>query len=384
MSADWFYAQDGKAVGPLTLDALVTALRASAAPGDVQVWRADFAGWLPAREVADVAAAIARPEAPAQPRPARKRRWIAFLIVALAVLAGGAFLSTAIYDNSPDGMGYLFGQLVGVAALAGLLSIPWRKSTYTPAVVLAVAALAVGFGNSKKLAESFEGQRARAALKTVADRQNPEQALQQDPSNSLLKLTAEAYRVAQETVRLAEKLSDDIEPAALSGDIDIMTASRDALESYRAALTTAAGNAEAAMPRYLSLLLDERTRIEQLARALNLSQGVIREVLAGVDRRHGKTRDITAKMMDARRDAYRSMAELVSILIAESGNYSTDAERKLSFQNPDAVARYNSAAQALAAAVARVQSVDAERQEFVRTQQEGWDRFMSGQKTATD
>lgn len=392
MQTEWFYAEDQKAIGPVTLDTLIAFLRTTATPGELEVWHSGFAQWKYARNVPELADSMLVPlrvtpntsAMPAVGHASGKRRWIAVLIVLLAIIAGGAILSTLIYENSAGGIASLAGELTGAAAVVALLSIPWRKKPYAPAVVLAIAALSVGIGNSKRLVESSEMKRARAALTTVSDRTQPEQALQRDPSNSILKLTVEAYRIALETAQLTDKLSEDIEPAALAGDFDIPNADRGALESYQAALRTAERNTESAMRQYLSLLQDERSKIEQYARSLNVSEGVTRGLLAGVDGKHAVTRDVTARMMDARRDVYRATSDLVSVLIAETGNYKVDSNGQISFQNPAAVARYDTAAKAVASAVARIESVDAERQERMRKQQETWGRWMSGQKVGSN
>lgn len=311
--------------------------------------------------------------------PPRKRRWIAFLLVLLAVLAGGAVFSTLIYENSPAGVASLVGELIGAGILVALLSIPWRKKAYTPAVALAIAALSVGISNGQRLAEALETKRARAALTTVSDRTRPEQALQQDPSNPLLKLTVEVYRIGQETLRLTEKLSDDIEPAALAADFDMPKADRAALESYHAALRTAERNAEAAIPQYASLQRAERDRLEYYAQSLNLSRGTLRELLAVADRRHAKAREITGRMLQARQRVYRTTADVAAILVAEYGNYTTNANGEIIFANSAVIDRYNAAAKEVDDALAQLERVDAERQDDVRRQQETWDRFMSGQ-----
>ena len=61
MDDGWFYAEEGKSIGPVTRDALVTLLRKMPDPGKVKVWRAGFADWQDAKDVPQIFDQIFRP-----------------------------------------------------------------------------------------------------------------------------------------------------------------------------------------------------------------------------------------------------------------------------------------------------------------------------------
>ena len=106
-----------------------------------------------------------------------RRRLTALLIVLSIVLGVGAIFSTYIYDNSPTGIGKLIGELFGAGLLVLIFAIPARRATYTPAIALAIAALAVGVGNTLKLIDSIDARRGMKELSAVQDPSQIEQAL---------------------------------------------------------------------------------------------------------------------------------------------------------------------------------------------------------------
>jgi len=68
------------------------------------------------------------------------------------------------------------------------------------------------------------------------------------------------------------KLSNEIEPPAISKNINLGTASRSDLEALRRDLKTAAANATALMPRYAALLKTERDKVEKYALSLRVEK----------------------------------------------------------------------------------------------------------------
>jgi hypothetical protein len=61
MSEGWYYAKDGSAVGPVTLDDLQDALRRQSNAARVLVWKEGFEEWVEAGTVAELAKAVAGP-----------------------------------------------------------------------------------------------------------------------------------------------------------------------------------------------------------------------------------------------------------------------------------------------------------------------------------
>src|SRR5512136_850207 len=179
-----------------------------------------------------------------------RRRLVTFLIGFFIVLGVGAIFSTYIYENSAAGIGRLIGELVGAAILPALIAIPARRTTYAPAVVLVVAAVAVGIINTPKLIESIDARRGMKELSAVRDPSEIEQALKKNPSNKFLQLMAGAAKLAKET--------------------DRATATRADLQAYLNDLRTAETNAAAAMPRFDALVKKERDDVESLSRSLNV------------------------------------------------------------------------------------------------------------------
>ena len=88
-----------------------------------------------------------------------------------------------------------------------------------------------------------------------------------------------ATRAAIETNAATEKLSDEIEPLALSREINLATASRSDLEALRRDLKTADDNATTFMPRYIALFKAERDKVENYALALHIGKNIVSGLL---------------------------------------------------------------------------------------------------------
>jgi len=305
------------------------------------------------------------------------RRLLAFFVVLFIVLGAGAIFSTYIYNNSPIGIGTLSGELIGAAALASIFAIPVRRATYTPAIVLTIAALAVGIGNTSKLIDSIDASRGMKELSAVQDPSQIEQALKKNPSNTFLQLMAGAAKLAQDTDRATAELLAEIEPPALSKDINFATATRADLQAYRSNLRTAETNAAAAMPRLAPLAKKERDEIDSLSRSLNVSDDLRRNLLAGVDKRQARFLAFTSKMMAARAELYGALGKYITVLVEQYGHYSVGPNGQYQFQDSSVVVPFNVAANAVKVAARRVAELDAEGKQLTKSQQEGWERFRS-------
>jgi len=151
------------------------------------------------------------------------------LVVFIIVLSVGAYFTNQIYGNSVNGIASLIGELFGAWLILTLLTWWLRKSPYTAAVVLAVAAFSVGLSNRVKLQEVWD---SKIALQAMADPTQLDKARSQNPENKMLKLFASANMITEETNVAAARLSDEIEPPALSKDINYATVTRNDLEVY--------------------------------------------------------------------------------------------------------------------------------------------------------
>jgi hypothetical protein len=205
MDDGWFYGEEGKPIGPVTGDALVTLLRKMPDPGKVKVWRPGFTDWQDVKDVPQISDQIFRPpplsdgklertpmrleEAQPSERDAGKRVQkntrgrVAFLIALVILLVLGAILSSIIYDNSAEGIAYLAGEFMSGALILYLVSWPWRRSTYRNAIVVLIAASIVGLSNGQKLMDGIAGREGRTALQNARTPEQIEKALEQNPSN---------------------------------------------------------------------------------------------------------------------------------------------------------------------------------------------------------
>jgi len=335
----WFYAEGERPIGPVTCDALVALLRNTSDPGKVKVWRTSFPDWQDAKDVPQIFDQISRPpplsgkrlertpELVREAQPTEKKNETksaqkttlgrVVLVIALAiVLCVGGFFSTVIYNNSAVGIARLIGEFMGAAlfllVLAWLTTLAkrvprangesrrwrrWHPSDHTTAFILVITLLVVGLNNRQLLLDGLAAQEGQATLKDVRTPDQLEKALAKNPSNSFLQFAAHVLKEAQETDRLTQKLSDEIEPPSLAKNIDYAKTTRAELEAYLRDLKTAEANATAAIPRYLALLKDERRRVETFMQSLQIDKGAVRDALSGIDKRHTRTADLGSKML---------------------------------------------------------------------------------------
>ena len=71
-----------------------------------------------------------------------------------------------------------------------------------------------------KLQESIAARESQTALQGITDPKQIDEALRQHPSNKFLQMIAMATKAANETNAAIEKLSNEVEPPAISKDIN--------------------------------------------------------------------------------------------------------------------------------------------------------------------
>ena len=242
-------------------------------------------------------------------------------------------------------------------------------------VVFSVGAYFVAdLGN---LQESMAARESRTALQGITDPRQIDEALGQYPSNKFLQMTAMATKAANETDAAIEKLSNEVEPPAISKAINLGAASRSDLEALRRDLKTAEANATTFMPRYIALLKTERDNVEKYALSLHLGKDTISRFLDSIDKRHAEITAFTSRMLSARADFYRAYEDYVAVLVEEFGAYKVvDGQFIFPFQRT--VNRYNAAAHAMTAAAKRVADLEEERKNLKKAQQERWQQFVNG------
>jgi hypothetical protein len=433
MSDFWYYAKGDETHGPITFDQLINLLAQLPTSKGVLVWREGFTDWTAAENVREIVQKLIRPpplprstvsfsiervpvvtettkeatlddavarhqqqfrkdklaedetverqqfqnSKPEQPldQNAHTRGRIAFFIVFMIVLLVGGYFTNQVYGNSTNGIAYVIGQLFGTWFLFTALTWWWRKSPYTAAVVLAVAALSVGFNNRGKLQEVWD---SKIALQAMGDPTQLDKALSQNPENKMLKLFAMANKIGEETTAATTNLSDEIEPVGLSKEINFATATRNDLEALRRDLKTAETNTTSFIPRYLVLLKDEHDKIEASASSLKVDRALVTGFLKGFDQSRVKGVEFNSNMMVARSEAYRAYGDYVEFLIGEFDNYKVDRDGKFIFAKQAKLDKFNGLASTMNAALQRVAALEVERKQLEKSLQEKREQLAKG------
>jgi hypothetical protein len=228
-----------------------------------------------------------------------------------------------------------------------------------------------------KLQQSIAARESQTALQGSTDAGHIDQALRQHPSNKLLQVIAMATRAAGDSNAVAERLANEVEPPAISKNINLGAASRSDLEALRRDLKTAEANATAFMPRYIALLKTERDNVEKYAVSLRVEKDALSRLLDGIDKRHSEITAVTSKALSARADFYRAYGDYVAVLVAEFGAYKV-VNGQFIFPFQPTVNRYNLAAQAMTAVAKRVAEFEEQRKSLLKSQQEGWAQLVNG------
>jgi hypothetical protein len=223
--------------------------------------------------------------------------------------------------------------------------------------------------------ESNAAREGQAALQ--GDPGQIDEALRQHPSNKFLQMVAMATRAANETSEASEKLFAEVEPPAVAKQNNLGAASRSDLEALRRDLKTAEANATTLMPRYIALLKTERDNVEKYALSLRAGKDNVGRLLDNVDRRHAEIAALTSSMLSARAEFYRAYDNYVAVLVAEFGAYKV-VNGQFIFPFQRTVDRYNVAANAMTVASKRVAELEETRKALLKSQQQGWEPFVSG------
>jgi hypothetical protein len=244
-------------------------------------------------------------------------------------------------------------------------------------LMIAVSVGAYFITDLGRLWERIAAHESQAALQGITDPRQIDEALRRHPSNRILQLVAMATRAANETSAAAERLSNEVEPPALSRDVNLGTASRSDLEALRRDLKTAETNAATFLPRYIALTKAERDKVEAYALSLHLEKDTARRFLDGVDQRHAKITDVASRILSARADYYRAFESYVAVLAGEFGSYKV-VDGQFIFPLQRTVDRYLVAAHALTVAAKRVAELEEERKTLMQSRQEGWEQLVDG------
>ncbi|HLX17130.1 MAG TPA: hypothetical protein VKS24_18245 [Bradyrhizobium sp.] len=226
-----------------------------------------------------------------------------------------------------------------------------------------------------KLQDRNTLRESQAALQSITDPAQIDEALRQNPSNKILRLMSMAIKATNETRAATEKLSGEIEPPSVSKAVDFGKASRGDLEALRHDLKAAEANATSFLPRYVALYKAERDKVENDARSLRLDKDTMGNLLAGIDKRHAKTIALTSRVLSALADYYRAYEKYVAFLVGELGSYKV-VDGQFIFPLQRTVERYGVAANAMTAAAKRVAELEEERKKLKPPLQEEWAQFV--------
>jgi hypothetical protein len=228
-----------------------------------------------------------------------------------------------------------------------------------------------------KLQDSIAARESQTALQGITDPKQIDEALKQHPSNKFLQMIAMATKAANETNVVIEKLSTEVEPPAISKDINLGAASRSDLEELRRDLKTAEANATTFMPRYIALLKTERDNLEKYALSRHVGKDTISRFLDNIDKRHAETSAFASRMLLARAEYYRAYEKYVAVLVGEFGAYKM-ANGQFIFPLQRTAERYNVAANAMTSAAKRAAELEEERKTLMQSQLKGWEQFVNG------
>jgi hypothetical protein len=228
-----------------------------------------------------------------------------------------------------------------------------------------------------KLQDSIAARESQRALQGITDPKQIDEALKQHPSNKFLQMIAMATKAANETNAVIEKLSNEVEPPAISKATNLGAASRSDLETLRRDLKTAEANTTTLVPRCIDLLKAERDKMEEYALSLHVGKDTISRFLDNIDRRHAETTAFTSRMLLARAEFYRAYEKYVGVLVGEFGAYKV-ADGQFIFPLQRTAERYNMAANAMTAAAKRVAELEEERRTLMQSQLKGWEQFVDG------
>ena len=357
MAHEWFYAEDERSVGPLSLDALTDALRRMAEPGKTLVWHAGLEDWRPARDVSELAGRIDQgPPAVAAPDP-KIDRWTA------------READADVWDDDDP------------------LPIWKRRWPYLAALAVLTVIVVAGMVYGSRTVRTVAEPESRVVLPAAPTPEQPKQeAARQDPAIVLSQLTEKAAQAAAATDALALKLWAAIEPPSMQTP-NYATASRSDLEGYFLDLETAEANAAAAQPQYAALLKAERELIDEAARSSGLAESDWSGLLASVDERHRAALELASRMLQARGDFYRALQRMLAVVIDQFGKYKVGADGQIQLSSKVATDRMVAAAEQVSAADKALERIEEQmmkaRQAPQQTLEPAWKDMIINERTGT-
>ncbi len=248
--------------------------------------------------------------------------------------------------------------------------------------VFVITCLGVGYyvGDLTKFQAVNSAKESQTALRGVNDPEQLDRVLKQYPSNIMLKMVALASKDSVEIDAAARKLLNDAEPRDLSKPIDLSAYGRSDLDALRRDVKTAQSNAATVTPRYIALVNEERAKLENDARSLDVENGTISEFMTIIDAQHAEMMTLASSVLAARSEYYNAYERCVAVLVREFGIYKV-TNGQVIFPVQSTADSYNRAAAAMDAAAKRFADLEAERTTLRRSQLNRWKIFVDHQAT---
>ena len=248
--------------------------------------------------------------------------------------------------------------------------------------VFVITCLGVGYyvGDLTKFQTVNSAKESQTALRGVNDPEQLDRVLKQYPSNIMLKMVALASKDSVEIDAAARKLLNDAEPRDLSKPIDLSAYGRSDLDALRRDVKTAQSNAATVTPRYIALVNDERAKLENDARSLDVENSTISEFMTIIDEQHAEMMTLASRVLAARAEYYTAYERCVAVLVREFGIYKV-TNGQVMFPLQSTAESYNRAAAAMDAAAKRFADLEAERTTLRRSQLNRWKIFVDHQAT---
>ena len=249
--------------------------------------------------------------------------------------------------------------------------------------VFVIACLGLGYyvGDLSKFQTVNSAKESQTALRGVSDPEQLDRLLRQYPSNKMLKMVALANKDSVEIDAAARRLLNDAEPRDFLKPVDLSAYSRGDLDTLRRDVKTAQSNVATVTPRYIALLNDERAKLENDTRSLDVENGTVSEFMTMIDEQHAEMITLASKVLAARAEYYNAYEQCVAVLVREFGIYKV-ANGQVIFPFQSTADSFNRAVTALDAAAKRIAELEDERTTLKRSQPNKWKTFVDHQVAA--
>jgi hypothetical protein len=249
--------------------------------------------------------------------------------------------------------------------------------------VFVIACLGLGYyvGDLSKFQTVNSAKESQTALRGVSDPEQLDRLLRQYPSNKMLKMVALANKDSVEIDAAARRLLNDAEPRDFLKPVDLSAYSRGDLDTLRRDVKTAQSNAATVIPRYIALLNDERAKLENDTRSLDVENSTVSEFMTMIDEQHAEMITLGSKVLAARAEYYNAYEQCVAVLVREFGIYKV-ANGQVIFPFQSTADSFNRAVTALDAAAKRIAELEDERTTLKRSQPNKWKTFVDHQVAA--